>query len=70
MVKKPTIAETVRIHILCWFGQVQRMQENGINKKVLYVNFDTTRLRGRPRNKWKDGERKNSGWRRVAGRSI
>jgi hypothetical protein len=31
------------------------------NKKVSYVNFDKTRLRDRPRNRWKDEEWKNSG---------
>jgi hypothetical protein len=26
----------------------------GIPKRVLYMNLGTTRLRGRPRNRWKD----------------
>jgi hypothetical protein len=30
------------------------MDENRIPKRVLYLNFGTTRLRGRPRNKWQD----------------
>jgi len=33
-VKKPTIIETVRLNRLCWFGQVQRMEENRIPKRV------------------------------------
>ena len=53
-VKKPTIIETIRLNMLCWFGHVQRMEENRIPKKVLYMNFGTTRLRGRPRNIWQD----------------
>jgi len=32
-VKKPTIIETIRLHRLCWFGHVQRMEENEISKK-------------------------------------
>jgi hypothetical protein len=28
--KKPTIIETIRIHKLCWFGDVQRMEGNRI----------------------------------------
>jgi hypothetical protein len=46
-VKKPTagIAETVRLHRLCWFGHGQRMERNGIPKIILYTNFETTRLR-------------------------
>ena len=28
------------------------MEENRIPKKVLYMNLETTSLRGRPRNRW------------------
>jgi hypothetical protein len=58
-VKKPTITETVRLNRLCWFGHVQRVEENRIPKRVLYMNFGTTRLRGRPRNRWQDGVRED-----------
>jgi hypothetical protein len=30
------------------------MEENRIPKRVLYMNLETTRPRGRPRNKWQD----------------
>jgi hypothetical protein len=30
------------------------MEENGIPKKVLYMNLETTRVRGRSRNRWQD----------------
>jgi len=43
------------------------MAENRIPKKVLYTNLETTRLRGRPRNRWQD-EVKEDG-RIVGGRS-
>ena len=33
-------------------------------KKVLYVNLETTRLRGRPRNRWQDEVERNG---RLAG---
>jgi len=45
-VKKPTTIETVRLNILRLFGHVQRMEGNGIPKRVLYMNLGTTRLRG------------------------
>jgi hypothetical protein len=32
VVKKPNITETVRLNRLCWFGHVQRMEENRIPK--------------------------------------
>jgi hypothetical protein len=59
MVKKPTITETVRLTKLRWFGHVQRMEVNRIPKRVLYMNLETTRLRGRPRNRWQDEVRED-----------
>jgi hypothetical protein len=50
MVKKPTITQTIRVHRLCGFGHVQRMEENRIPKSIDLE----TRLRGRPRNRWQD----------------
>ena len=44
---------------LCWFGHVQRMGENIIPKRVLYMNLGTTRLIGRPRNRWQDEMRED-----------
>ena len=58
-VKKPTIIETIRLNRLRWFGHVQRMEENRIPKKVSYMNLGTTRLRGRPRNRWQDEVRED-----------
>jgi len=52
VIKKPTVTETIRLNRLRWFGHVQRMEENRIRKKVLYMNLETKRLRGRPRNRW------------------
>jgi hypothetical protein len=64
IVKKPTITETIRLHRLQWFGHVQRMEENRILKRVLYMNLEKTRLRGRPRNRWQDDVRED---RRIVG---
>jgi hypothetical protein len=43
--KNPTITETVRLNRLHWFGHVQRMEENRISKRVLYMNLETTTLK-------------------------
>jgi len=59
VVKKLTITETVRLNRLHWFGHLQRMEENRIPKRVLYMNLRTTRLRGRPRNRWQDEVRED-----------
>jgi len=58
-VKKPTIIETLRLNRLRWFGHVQRMEKNRIPKRVLYMNLETTRPRGGPRNRWLDEVRED-----------
>jgi len=35
------------------------MEKNRIPKRVLYMNLATTRLRGRPRNRWQDEVRED-----------
>ena len=64
VVKKPTITETIRLNRLCWFGHIQRMEENRIPNKILYMNLETMRLRGRPRSRWQDEMRED---RRLVG---
>jgi hypothetical protein len=59
LLKKPTTTETIRLNKLHWFGHVQRMQKNTIPKKVLCMNLEATRLRGRPRNRWQDEVRED-----------
>jgi hypothetical protein len=73
IVKNPTVTETVRLHRLCWFEHVQRMEGNRIPKRVLYMNLEATRLRERPRNRQQNEVREDGRivwWRRVAGKSI
>ena len=60
MLNKPTIIETRKLNRFRWFGHVQRMEENRIPRRVLYVNLGTTNLRGRPRNRWQ-GEVREDG---------
>jgi hypothetical protein len=35
------------------------MEGDRIHKRVLYMKFETTRLRGRPRNRWQDEVRED-----------
>jgi hypothetical protein len=51
-VNKPTTTEKIRLNRLRWFGHEQRMENNRIPKRVLYMNLEATRLRDRPRNRW------------------
>jgi len=51
------------VQIICrlrWFGHVRRIHENRIPRKLLYMNLEATRLRGRPSNRWK-GEVREGG---------
>jgi len=41
------------------------VEGNGIPKRVLYINLGTTRLIGRPRNRWQDEVREDG--RKVGG---
>jgi hypothetical protein len=58
-VKNPTTIDAIRLNRLRWFGHVQRMEENRIPKRVLYMNQGTIRLRGRSRNRWQDEMRED-----------
>jgi hypothetical protein len=53
--------------VLIVIGHIQRMEENKILKSVLYMNFGTTRLRDRPRNRWKDEVREDG---RIVGGEV
>jgi hypothetical protein len=35
------------------------MEENRISKRLLYMNLESTRSRGRPRNRWQDEVRED-----------
>jgi UDP-2,3-diacylglucosamine pyrophosphatase LpxH len=51
IVKNPNVTETIMLHGLRWFGHVHRMEQNRIPKRVFYMNLESTRPRGRPRNR-------------------
>jgi hypothetical protein len=65
IVDKPTITQTIRIHGFCWFGHVQRMEENRIPRRLFYMNLESTRPRGRPRNRRQDEVREGG---RIVGK--
>ena len=41
--------------VLRWFGNVERMDEHRLTRKVLMVEVSEGRVRGRPRLGWMDG---------------
>ena len=66
-VKNLAIIEAIWLNRLRWFGYVQRMEENRIPKRVLYMNFGTTRLRGRTKNRLQGGLREDG---RIVGGEV
>ena len=57
MILERQLLLNIRLNRLHWFGHVQRMEENKIPERVLYINLGTTGLRGRQRNRSQDGIR-------------
>ena len=43
-VTKLTIIETIRLNRLCWFGLVQRMEENRIPQKGIIYEFGNNKF--------------------------
>jgi hypothetical protein len=54
LLKHPTVTDTIQLHVIHWFGHVEGMEENGIPRRLLCLNLEATRIRGRPRNRWKN----------------
>ena len=74
MVKKSTIAETIKLNRLCWFGHVHRMEENRIPKKGFYT-YESGNNKAEKQTKklmagWNEEGWKTSWWKRVAGKST
>jgi hypothetical protein len=42
-----------------WYGHEQGLEENTVPKRVLYMNLETARLRGRPRKRWQNEARED-----------
>jgi hypothetical protein len=42
IINEATITEKIRLLVLRWSGHVQRMEENRIPKRVLYMDLETT----------------------------
>jgi hypothetical protein len=49
------MTETIRLHRLFWFGHEQRVEENIIPLRVLYMNLESTR----PRSRWQNEVRED-----------
>jgi len=56
--KKPTITETIRLIEYIGLDMYREWKKTHF-PEVLYMNLETTRLRGRPRNRWQDEVRED-----------
>jgi hypothetical protein len=60
MVKKnSTITETIRLTDYVGLGMYREWKKIEFPPKILYMNLETMRLRGRPRNRWQDEVRED-----------
>jgi hypothetical protein len=56
---RKNILEVIEEKRLRWFGHVKRMPGNRLSLKVLEWEPEGTRRRGRPKERWIDGVRRN-----------
>ena len=54
LIKHENIDNYIKAQRLSWFGHVQRVPENGADKKIFKWNPLTTRPRGRLKYSWED----------------
>ena len=68
---RTTVITEDKVKSIRWFGHGHRMEENRIPKRALCMNCGI-RLRGRPRNRWKNGVREDGklGGGMMAGKST
>ena len=59
------LAATVDMNVLRWFGNVERMDNERLLKKVMNAKVDGRSTRGRPRFEWLDGVKRALNDRRM-----
>ena len=64
------LAARVNMNVLRWFGQVERMDNEQLLKKVRNAKVDARSARGRPRSGWTDGVKRALNDRRMAMREA
>jgi hypothetical protein len=54
MSKGENIVKWIKGQRISWLGHLERMEENGMPKKIFTQELEGTRRRGRPRKRWKE----------------
>jgi hypothetical protein len=81
IIKEQNIVRFIKSQRIRWLGDIERMQDTAIPKKMLYGKLYATRGRGRPKmrwlddvstdlremgtNEWRDRARDREAWRRI-----
>jgi hypothetical protein len=52
--KGESIVKWIKGQRISWLGQLERMEENRMPKKIFNQELEGTRRRGRPRKRWKE----------------
>jgi len=54
MSKGENIVKWIKGQRISWLGQLERMEEHRMSKKILTQELERTRRRGRPTKRWKE----------------
>jgi len=57
MSKGENIVKWIKGQRISWLGDLERMEEDRMPKKIFTQELEGTRRRGRPRKGWREGER-------------
>ena len=60
MSKGENIVKWIKGQRISWLGQLERMEEDRMPKKIFTQELEEKRRRGRPRRRWEKGSRKRS----------
>jgi hypothetical protein len=58
--KEENIVKWIKGQRISWLGHLERMEEDGMPKKIFTQELEGTRRRGRPRKRWRSGKRSSS----------
>ena len=52
--KEENIVKWIKRQRISWLGHLERMEDDGMSKKIFTQELEVTRRRGRPRKRWRE----------------